>query len=115
MKENGESNEKYVCIFHMMLNCKIKIRVIMFQFVIFLLLSVVLAKNYAIIYASIEPIRDSTLPTSACHIISVLISALYTVIVFKYGWVRYGEYCVYARYNRLHDGLEWMLQELVWK
>ena len=86
MKENGKPNEKYLCIFHMMLNCKIEIRVIMFQFVIFLLLSVVLAKNYAIIYASIEPIRDSTLPTSACHIISVLISALYYSHRFLYGY-----------------------------
>lgn len=53
-----------------------KKRVIMFQFIVFLILSVAFANNYAIVYASVEPWRDSNLPSSACRIINVFAFSL---------------------------------------
>ena len=53
----------------------------MLQFVVFFLFSVIYAKNYAIIYASIEPIRDTDLPSTPCRIITVSIKSIRNVIV----------------------------------
>lgn len=59
----------------------------MLQFVVFLLFSVVFAEKYAIIYASVEPMRDSDLPSTPCRIITVLMKSVGDVIVSDCSWV----------------------------
>lgn len=61
----------------------------MLQFVVFFLFSVIFAKEYAIIYASVEPTRDSDLPSTPCRIITVLMKSVGDVIVLDFSWLQY--------------------------